>query len=182
MKCREVEVLLTESLDQALLAEVRNHLSECDACRRLQQEMEAMEALNFSLGRMSDAPVDFSKRVTRKLTRRRWRRSAMTIAASVTIFSVGITGLLMVMIQPAQSEEVFGGRVPGQPARVWQTPGAPNTVFYADPAASVDLEEQYLEVILGDSAKGSDSTLGVPSEIKVHRTDMGKVNRTHVSH
>lgn len=180
MKCSEVEVLLTESLDEALLEEVRAHLSECPDCLRLLHEMEAMESLNFSLGRLAGAPVDFSQRVARRLNRRRWRRTIWTIAASVAIFSLGISGLFLT--QPAQTQEARAVRITKEPGQVWQTPGVSQAVFFADPAASFDLERQYLEVILGEVSQGSDSALGVPSEIKVHRTDMGKVNLTHVSH
>ncbi len=179
MKCREVEALLTESLMQAHTPEIRRHLSDCSACQRLRRELEAIEFLNFSLARMAGAPVDFSQRVTRLLRERRWRQTSWTVVATVAVLVIGLAGIMLVQVQyPSDQEPSFAARK-DQPVGPYI--GTPSVIL-GDPSNTMDLEEQYLEVILGEPLRGLSARPGVPAEIKVHRTDMGRVNLTHVSH
>ena len=179
MNCRDVEALLTESLSEAHAPEIRSHLLNCPACQELRQELEVIESLNFSLSRMAGAPVDFSQRVIRLLRARRWRQASRTVAATLAVLVVVVTALTFFQVQhPGETESSFAARE-GQPAGPYLV--APSVIL-ADPATALDLEDQYLEVILGEPPRDLGARRRVPSEIKVHRTDMGRVNLTHVSH
>jgi len=68
MNCQVIESRLLED-EQALLdREVREHLDQCPACRRLYRELEEIEELNRDLARSERAPRDFTGQVIEQVS------------------------------------------------------------------------------------------------------------------
>ena len=93
MRCSKIQKALTEDLSAAALSEIRKHLEDCCRCRELLEDLRAIDTLNRSLPKRTQAPADFGERVICGLSTPKRRRATLTylmlVPAVVLLAGIG---------------------------------------------------------------------------------------------
>ena len=84
MKCQEVKRLLTDDeLDR--MDEIERHLADCESCRRLREDLNALKSLSVELKGQTKAPDFFATKVCSSVRPRRTRVAFLALAGSAAV-------------------------------------------------------------------------------------------------
>jgi len=185
MKCREVQILLTEDLSNSSQGEVQDHLKGCLECCQLHELLEEIAELHTSLSRSTPVPADFTGKIMSEVGKQPRRPAYFGYVAAFVALAALVVGFGWERVGRSPSQDAVGvSKVQAHPVSLDSVGlDSESNSYYANIGPST-LEQgapSFVEVLVTDPS-GKTYIVRIPSKIHVRQTSLQHEYLSFVSH